>query len=181
MIPISEWRTQKSCCKDSVLTVEKKECKKNCCKDSILTVEKEECKNLLSWFHSHSGEECKKIADMTPFSQWRRRLQNCCQHDSSILHTGEAECKIATILTNSNLTVKKKIARIAAMKIPCLIQKWGQIAKSLPWKQFQSHSEKESKIELAVMVCRSDQSTRAGYENITHTIEAAAGSDTGGD
>jgi hypothetical protein len=145
-------------------------------------VDKEECKNLLSWFHSHSGEEeCKKIADMTPFSQWRRRLQNCCQHDSSILHTGDAECKIATILTNSNLTVKKKIARIAAMKIPCLIQKWGQIAKSLPWKQFQSHSEKESKIELAVMVCRSDQSTRAGYENITHSIEAAAGSDTGGD
>jgi hypothetical protein len=55
---------------------------------------------------------------MIPFSQRRRRLQNCCQHDSSILHTGEEECKIATILTSSNLTVKKKIARIAAMKIP---------------------------------------------------------------
>jgi hypothetical protein len=47
-------------------------------------------------------------------------------------NTGEEECEIATILTNSNLTVKKKIARIAAMEIPCLIQKWRQIAKLLP-------------------------------------------------
>jgi hypothetical protein len=120
-------------------------------------VEKEECKNLFPWFHSHSGEEeCKKICRHDSILTVEKTTTNCCQHDSSILHTGEEECKIATILTNSNLTVKKKIARIAAMKIPCLIQKWRQIAKSLPWKQFQSHSEKESKIELAVMVCRSD-------------------------